>query len=57
MQSRLLAQLAEIMRNKQQQRDLTLEDDSDDEHFTMTSDELEAAQELFWSRIADPHGD
>ncbi|KAG8795286.1 Sir2 histone deacetylase Hst2 [Ceratobasidium sp. 428] len=57
MQANLLARLAEIMRRQQQQRDLTVEDDSDDEHYTMTSDEIEAAQELFWSRIADPHGD
>ncbi|KAG8736374.1 Sir2 histone deacetylase Hst2 [Ceratobasidium sp. 428] len=57
MQANLLARLAEIMRRQQQQRDPTVEDDSDDEHYTMTSDEMEAAQELFWSRIADPHGD
>ncbi|KAG8741064.1 Sir2 histone deacetylase Hst2 [Ceratobasidium sp. 414] len=58
MQSNLLARLAAIMRRQQQQqRDLTVEDDSDDEHYTMTSDEIEVAQELFWRRIADPHGD
>ncbi|KAG9119368.1 Sir2 histone deacetylase Hst2 [Ceratobasidium sp. 392] len=57
MASNLLARLADIMRQQQRQRDLTVEDDSDDEHYTMTSDEIEAAQELFWSRIADPHGD
>ncbi|CAE6526566.1 unnamed protein product [Rhizoctonia solani] len=59
-QSNLLARLAAIINLQQQQqqrRDLTVEDDEDDDtRHTMTDEELEAAQQRFWARIADPHG-
>ncbi|QRW10476.1 NAD-dependent histone deacetylase SIR2 [Ceratobasidium sp. AG-Ba] len=59
MDSSLLSRLGDIIRRQQAQeeRERTFDDDSDDEHNSMTSDELREAQEMFWRRIADPHGD
>jgi hypothetical protein len=57
MQSNLLIRLAEVMRRQQQRRETPEDSDSDEEHYSMTSDEIEEAKRLFWNRITDPHGD